>query len=191
MNHAKANQKDSVSDGVSETALEEVDDLNIAIQSCKDVTTLGRFAKSVDPVRWVAQLQSHLEAMQNVPSVTVDEAARKAAEKIVDEPMPYNSRYASFNLRKWKLGRYEQIITAELNTRASDASKEYVRGLEDAAKSNCPFCRNAGYPKAVLYGDAWAHRDEQFAARCESSRIRALISQHSPQNQESANDDQS
>lgn len=35
--------------------------LQIAVESCRDVTRLGRFAKSVDPVNWVAQLQAHLE----------------------------------------------------------------------------------------------------------------------------------
>jgi len=35
--------------------------IEIAINSCKDVTTLGRFTASVDPVGWVAELQEHLE----------------------------------------------------------------------------------------------------------------------------------
>lgn len=43
----------------------DLDDLlsivDMAINSCKDITTLGRFAPSVDPVRWVEQLQAHLE----------------------------------------------------------------------------------------------------------------------------------
>lgn len=36
--------------------------IEIAVNSCKDVTALQRFASSVDPVRWVEQLQAHLEA---------------------------------------------------------------------------------------------------------------------------------
>jgi uncharacterized protein YodC (DUF2158 family) len=35
--------------------------IDVAINSCRDVTTLGRFASSVDPVRWVEELQAHLE----------------------------------------------------------------------------------------------------------------------------------
>lgn len=34
--------------------------IEIAVNSCKDVTQLGRFSRSVDPVRWVEQLQAHL-----------------------------------------------------------------------------------------------------------------------------------
>ena len=37
------------------------DAVKIAINSCKDVTTLRRFVSSVDPVRWVEELQAHLE----------------------------------------------------------------------------------------------------------------------------------
>lgn len=35
--------------------------VEIAVNTCKDVTTLRRFAACVDPVRWVEQLQSFLE----------------------------------------------------------------------------------------------------------------------------------
>lgn len=46
---------------------------------------------------------------------SVDEAVvRRIAEMIAEEPMPYNARFTSFDLRKWKIGRYAQIITTEL-----------------------------------------------------------------------------
>ncbi len=45
------------------TAAPDADELQIAINTCKDVTTLGRFSKAVDPVRWVEQLQAHLESI--------------------------------------------------------------------------------------------------------------------------------
>ncbi len=35
--------------------------IKVAINSCKDVTRLERFAPSVDPVRWTVQLQAWLE----------------------------------------------------------------------------------------------------------------------------------
>lgn len=38
------------------------DAIHVAISACKDVTELGRFAKSVDPVGWVAEIQEHLAA---------------------------------------------------------------------------------------------------------------------------------
>lgn len=37
--------------------------LQVAINTCRDVTTTGRFAAGVDPVRWVEQLQAHLESV--------------------------------------------------------------------------------------------------------------------------------
>lgn len=37
--------------------------VEIAVNSCRDVTRLGRFALNVDPVRWVAQLKAHLESV--------------------------------------------------------------------------------------------------------------------------------
>lgn len=50
--------------GLGQTT-KDIDDLisiiDTAINSCKDVTTLQRFAPAVDPVRWVEQLQAHLE----------------------------------------------------------------------------------------------------------------------------------
>jgi hypothetical protein len=48
-----------IKDGGAEDSL--YDSAQVAINSCKDVTTLKRFAASVDPVRWVEQLQAHLE----------------------------------------------------------------------------------------------------------------------------------
>lgn len=51
--------------GTRATAAAPLDALRLAINSCKDVTKLGRFSPSVDPVRWVAQLQAHLESALN------------------------------------------------------------------------------------------------------------------------------
>jgi hypothetical protein len=42
--------------------------IEIAINSCGDVTKLGRFSRAVDPVRWVQQLEAHLEAALNIGS---------------------------------------------------------------------------------------------------------------------------
>lgn len=36
--------------------------LEVASNSCRDVTELGRFSPSVNPVRWVAQLKAHIDA---------------------------------------------------------------------------------------------------------------------------------
>lgn len=36
--------------------------LEIASNTCGDVTELGRFSRSVDPVRWVSELKAHLDA---------------------------------------------------------------------------------------------------------------------------------
>lgn len=48
----------------SDASKEVYDQLNIAIEACKDVTLLGRFSRSVDPVGWVAELQAHLETIR-------------------------------------------------------------------------------------------------------------------------------
>lgn len=43
--------------------IEQYDDaVQVAINTCGDVTQLGRFSRSVDPVKWVADLQAHLAA---------------------------------------------------------------------------------------------------------------------------------
>jgi hypothetical protein len=40
--------------------------IEIAIHSCGDVTKLGRFSRAVDPVRWVRQLEAHLQAALDI-----------------------------------------------------------------------------------------------------------------------------
>ena len=50
----------SITQGVQPMTDEQ---LQVAINTCRDVTTTGRFAAGVDPVRWVEQLQAHLESV--------------------------------------------------------------------------------------------------------------------------------
>lgn len=52
---------DKIGNDVNSELTAAEDRINIAVNSCKDVTRLGRFAASVDPVRWVEELQCHLE----------------------------------------------------------------------------------------------------------------------------------
>jgi hypothetical protein len=42
--------------------------LQIASNTCNEVTTLGRFSPSVDPVRWVEQLKAHIDAALAAPA---------------------------------------------------------------------------------------------------------------------------
>ena len=48
--------------------------IEIAIHSCGDVTKLGRFSRAVDPVRWVQQLEAHLQAALAIGSRTGTES---------------------------------------------------------------------------------------------------------------------
>lgn len=48
--------------------------IEIAANTCSDVTRLGRFAASVDPVRWVEQVKAHLEAALTASSPSEDPA---------------------------------------------------------------------------------------------------------------------
>lgn len=47
-------------DGRAEADASLKEALEVAVNSCGDVTKLGRFSRAVDPVRWVAQLEAHL-----------------------------------------------------------------------------------------------------------------------------------
>lgn len=53
----------------------------IAFNTCRDVTELGRFSPTVNPVRWVEQLQKHLEAEQEGGSANLATISTKLAEQ--------------------------------------------------------------------------------------------------------------
>lgn len=38
--------------------------IQMAVNTCRDVTSLGRFSNGVDPVRWVQALEDHLKSLQ-------------------------------------------------------------------------------------------------------------------------------
>jgi hypothetical protein len=65
------------------------DAILVAINSCKDVTTLGRFAPTVDPVRWVEQLQAHLEgALKSSPNPVRRQQIKKRRKRGVKSSVP-------------------------------------------------------------------------------------------------------
>jgi hypothetical protein len=63
--------------------------LQIASNTCNDVTALGRFSPSVDPVRWVEQLKAHIDAALAAPAsaghpddIAVDQFAEAMKAKL-------------------------------------------------------------------------------------------------------------
>lgn len=66
MSTEQGDRADALDDRVAKLEAREkrlLEALTAARETCLDVTAIGAFAKSVDPIRWIAQLQEHLSAI--------------------------------------------------------------------------------------------------------------------------------